>query len=60
MVPTVTEMCRGLYRGAAVGGQGAERKRGHRKGEGCHDEGFVEPLKVSFVALLDAVHIQSI
>lgn len=38
--------------------EGGERKRGDRKGEGCHSEGFVKPLKVS-VALLDAVLVKS-
>lgn len=46
-VPAVTEVCKGPYRGTADGGEGGERKRGHRKGEACHSEGFVKPLKVS-------------
>lgn len=47
MVPTVTEVCRGPYRGTADGREGGEGKRGHRKGEGCHNEDFVKLLKVS-------------
>lgn len=47
MVLTVIEVHRGPYRGTADGREGGERKRGHRKGDGCHSEGFVKPLKVS-------------
>lgn len=45
MVPSVTEMCRGPYRGTADGGR--RGTRGHRRGEGCHSRGFVKLLKVS-------------
>lgn len=53
----MTEVCKSPYRGTA---DGRKRERGkcHRKGEGCHSEGFVKPLKVSLV-FLGAILVKS-